>query len=173
MQDQPSAGKPSAPVDQEFIDLIRARATLTAMGVMWRRPHLAGLFGIQHIWVPENNRDKYQIRDGNAPADQDRPKHLRGLHLWVDASKFMVRDARTLMARAREYSKDDKQDAATIALDAVTDYCILRLRGETETAADSLRRGLISSAVKAGEADAIVKEAELANILDMHQFMGK
>ncbi len=38
----------------------------------------------KHLWFPDDNVLNLQLRDGNPPADQDRPKHLRGLSLAVD-----------------------------------------------------------------------------------------
>jgi len=40
--------------------------------------------GVKHIWFPEDNMDRYELREGNPPADVDRPPHLRGLDLEID-----------------------------------------------------------------------------------------
>ncbi len=44
----------------------------------------------KHLWFPDNDVNKYELREGNAPADQDRPKHLRGLKLHVDIWSFQL-----------------------------------------------------------------------------------
>jgi hypothetical protein len=48
--------------------------------VHWPKP--------QHIWYPTVDTEVYELRDGNAPADSDRPIHLRGLDLWIDCARL-------------------------------------------------------------------------------------
>ncbi len=38
----------------------------------------------KHVWFPEDNVNAYELRTGNAPADGERPAHLRGYDLHMD-----------------------------------------------------------------------------------------
>lgn len=70
------------PVTRRGIEKARIRVTLaclvTAVEQGVRKPP------VRHLWWPEDNINKYALRDGNPPADVDRPKHLRGQHLVID-----------------------------------------------------------------------------------------
>jgi hypothetical protein len=70
---------------QDDVDEIRMRVTihwvrgLLKSGVMTLttvRPH--------HLWFPVDDLGVYELRQGNAPSNPDRPRHLRGLELWLD-----------------------------------------------------------------------------------------
>ena len=38
----------------------------------------------KHLWFPEDNLSHYELRDGNAPSDNYRPKWMRRLRLEID-----------------------------------------------------------------------------------------
>lgn len=75
---------PWAPWSQEAIDLVRIRV----MGVIVAQAVAKGwestVKGVRHLWFPEPNTQNRLLRDGNPPADCDRPKHLRGMNLVID-----------------------------------------------------------------------------------------
>ncbi len=54
----------------------------------------------KHLWFPGNDVNVYEMREGNAPADQDRPKHLRGYKLHVDIWSLELPD--TVVSRLEE-----------------------------------------------------------------------
>lgn len=43
---------------------------------------------VRHLWFPEDRISLYHLRDGNPPADQDRPPHLRGHRLAIDIGEI-------------------------------------------------------------------------------------
>ena len=73
---------PVEPLTRRGIEKVRIRVTLaclvTAVEKKQRKPP------VRHLWFPEDNLNKYSLRDGNPPADVDRPKHLKGHHLVID-----------------------------------------------------------------------------------------
>jgi len=76
------------PLRQDRVDLVRARAFC---GLITGASQLAKLgrdYGlklvIHHLWFPEDNVNEYELRVGNPPPDNERPKHLRRLVLWID-----------------------------------------------------------------------------------------
>jgi hypothetical protein len=38
----------------------------------------------KHIWFPEDNLNRYELRDGNAPSDSHRPQWLQRMRLEID-----------------------------------------------------------------------------------------
>lgn len=70
------------PLTPRGIEHTRIRVTLACLisavekGV--RKPR------VRHLWFPQDNVNRYELRDGNPPADVDRPKHLRGQSLVID-----------------------------------------------------------------------------------------
>lgn len=44
--------------------------------------------GMRHLWFPTMDTLVYELRTGNAPANRDRPNHLRNLRLEVDATEI-------------------------------------------------------------------------------------
>lgn len=69
---------------QERIDHIRAQTTMKTL----LKAYETGLWDVaskvQYLWFPENDIRKLEVREGNPPADQDRPAHLRRLQLVMD-----------------------------------------------------------------------------------------
>ncbi len=80
-------------LDPLNVDVIRFRVIQALVGGLMKRMELPPVheqylekpdLSIHHIWFPEDNMDKYELRAGNPPADADRPPHLRGLDLEID-----------------------------------------------------------------------------------------
>jgi hypothetical protein len=64
---------------------------------------------VQHLWFPEDRETKYELRAGNAPADSDRPRHLRRLHLAIDLGEIpptVVDAVKAQRAEARKQTSD-------------------------------------------------------------------
>lgn len=84
-KDQP--GPPGwKPVKQQFVDPILVSALqavvcgeLTKMDI-GEEPSLH----VRHLWFPENDIRRYELRNGNPPGRSGRPKWLRGLDLVID-----------------------------------------------------------------------------------------
>lgn len=68
-------------LDQKSIDKVRFRVLLHLLRSVLESELKPEPY---HIWFPKDQDDVYSIRKGNAPADVDRPKHLRRLKLHVD-----------------------------------------------------------------------------------------
>jgi hypothetical protein len=75
------------PVNQNLVDIVRCRWLVRFFE---REKELLSAdaahrsdFTNRHVWFPENMIGKYTVRWGNAPADADRPAHLRGLDLTL------------------------------------------------------------------------------------------
>ena len=73
-------------LDQWEIDCVRMRvlSSIVNLAVKSAQKGHAWDLSVRHLWFPENEVNIYQVRDGNPPADRDRPKHLRGYRLEVD-----------------------------------------------------------------------------------------
>jgi hypothetical protein len=41
-------------------------------------------WSIKHLWFPADDDRIYELRSGNPPSDDDRPKHLRRINLHID-----------------------------------------------------------------------------------------
>jgi hypothetical protein len=67
-----------------MVSLIRSRVrdSLWGPGRLLNRQHKK--FGIWHIWFPENDYAKSELRQGNPPSDLDRPEWLKRKHLAID-----------------------------------------------------------------------------------------
>ena len=77
----------SAPLSQARIDIERfhaGRATLAAYNRKMDRGEAVDIDQRYHLWFPTDDVQVYQLRPGNAPADQDRPRHMQGYTLAVD-----------------------------------------------------------------------------------------
>lgn len=72
-------------------------------------------FGVKHLWFETNNIDRYVMRDGNPPADSERPKHLRGIHLEIDITCIPETIQRRLAANVKL-----QQKAADVAMNKLT-----------------------------------------------------
>lgn len=55
-----------------------------------------------HLWFPDDNANKYQLRTGNPPADVDRPKHLQRFRLEIDVVNWPQTIIDELKARGVE-----------------------------------------------------------------------
>jgi hypothetical protein len=83
---------------------------------------------VKHLWFPEKRDTKYELRNGNAPADSDRPRHLRGLHLAVDLGEIppaVVDAVKAQRAKARQMTSDP-----TRIIDVVSDTRMVRAINE-------------------------------------------
>lgn len=71
---------------QHAVDVIRLSIMSAVLGTCvsavqaGREPDLS----VRHIWFPEDDMSKYELRRGNPPPDCDRPKHLKRLSLEID-----------------------------------------------------------------------------------------
>jgi len=45
---------------------------------------------VQHLWFPAPQLDRYELREGNPPADADRPKWLKRKNLVIDLAAIPV-----------------------------------------------------------------------------------
>jgi hypothetical protein len=73
--------------NQASVDWMRFVAIYNGIdGIMKRRERgeMPDLHEIKHLWFPKPSFDAVQCKKGNAPADVERPKHLKGLNLAVD-----------------------------------------------------------------------------------------
>ena len=68
-------------LNQQVIDIVRLRVDVARkqQAVIDQNRILTK----KYLWFPKNDCDKYELRDGNPPADVDRPKWLRGYKLWL------------------------------------------------------------------------------------------
>ena len=53
---------------------------------------------VRHLWWPRDDMAIYELRDGNPPADVDRPAHLKGYRLEIDLG-LVPRDVREEIKR--------------------------------------------------------------------------
>ncbi len=57
---------------------------------------------VHWVWMSETGAE-YELRQGNPPSDQDRPRHLQGLDLWVDVGQIpfgLMKAVQTLSQRS-------------------------------------------------------------------------
>lgn len=68
------------------IDLVRMRVMRACLSTEKQRvaDGHAPDYGPRYVWFPDDNIDIYELHRGNPPPDSRRPKHLRGIDLWVD-----------------------------------------------------------------------------------------
>lgn len=69
---------------QERIDHIRAEITMKTLLKAYEKDDWSVAGTIQYLWFPENDIRKMEVREGNPPADQDRPKHMQRMQLVMD-----------------------------------------------------------------------------------------
>jgi len=70
----------------------------------------------RHIWFTHDDINSYESRRGNAPADVDRPKHLKGYNLVLDVTvlpETLQKEIRTIEAK-----REAEEFAAGASLDA-------------------------------------------------------
>jgi hypothetical protein len=97
----------SKPFRQEEIDQIRTavimQCLVTAVIAEERRPK------VRHLWFPRASVSAYELREGNPPADSERPLHLRGKRLEVDVGEISpetARAVRAMLKRRRQVEMD-------------------------------------------------------------------
>lgn len=68
--------------NQKTVNTVRFRVLLH-----WMRTVLDNniAYSRKYLWFTSQNLTDYEMRDGNPPADQDRPEYLRGLRLEINA----------------------------------------------------------------------------------------
>lgn len=86
------------------VDQIRLRVLRTWLGTQISRGQKGNGpdLGVKHLWFPDDNLDRYGLRDGNPPADVDRPKHMRGLRLEIDLCDPAASIAESLRIRGHD-----------------------------------------------------------------------
>jgi hypothetical protein len=42
----------------------------------------------KHLWFFDDRLDHYELREGNAPSDSERPDYLKSLDLWINPSEL-------------------------------------------------------------------------------------
>ena len=74
------------PLSQEQVDFVRFRIIKARVdsAVALVTANQPVDLKVKHVWFPRNNINEYEMRDGNAPPNSMRPKHLRNLDLAVD-----------------------------------------------------------------------------------------
>ena len=74
------------PVSQYQIDFVRLRICKNLLNMHLAEAEAGRFNGFppRHVWFPDDNVNKYELRDGNPPSDRDRPKHLRNLKIELD-----------------------------------------------------------------------------------------
>ena len=77
------------PLRQFEIDVVRMRVigVLIDNYLEWIKdgePSDGADHGVRYLWFPEDNVNRYELREGNPPSDTDRPKHMRGFRLECD-----------------------------------------------------------------------------------------
>ena len=71
-------------VTQAEVDEVRTRVTLTWVRAMLQAGEDPSKMEQKYLWFPRDDVEAYELRDGNAPGNSDRPAHLRFLELWMD-----------------------------------------------------------------------------------------
>lgn len=92
----------TVPLSQWEIDVVRMRvikARVDHMVFMKMNHNVAPDLKTKHLWFPEDNVNIYELREGNPPADKDRPKHMRGLRLEIDVENLPPRIVDALAER--------------------------------------------------------------------------
>jgi hypothetical protein len=91
------------------VDLIRLRVTKTLIDT-----YIAQVKALEepkirpkHLWFPTDNLNVYELRNGNAPSDNYRPKWLRRLRLEIDIHTI----PHTIQVLLQEMeANDDRED---------------------------------------------------------------
>lgn len=101
-------------MDQREVDIVRIRvlASCLATAVMNGEKKVP----VRHLWFPEERVTYYRLRDGNPPADVDRPKHLRGLRLEIDIGEIPEAVADAVKARLAKAIADRNEPTSIIKL---------------------------------------------------------
>ena len=91
-KEAPNLGESEAhttiPLNQRRVDNVRFRAVwglITGAQQLWKEGQLwEHKLEHHHLWFPEDNVNNYELRPGNAPAPNLRPKHMERIELFVD-----------------------------------------------------------------------------------------
>lgn len=114
-EQEEEAGAPAALRDeerlltQERIDIIRLRV-MRAIAKNAQTPEEK--LALRHVWFPRNDINAYSLRDGNAPGDADRPKHLRRFKLEIDLASGRLPETvvdRLPLRKRMQYSEHIKR----------------------------------------------------------------
>lgn len=73
-------------ITQESIDLERAKVTLNLIIGLTHKGDFAAFNDRKYLWWHSERIWDYELRDGNAPSDWDRPKFLKRMNLHLDLS---------------------------------------------------------------------------------------
>lgn len=71
-------------ITQERVDHIRAKTTMNTIFDAYVHKDFSVYRQVQHLWFSKDDIRGVAVRDGNPPADVDRPPHLRGVQLVMD-----------------------------------------------------------------------------------------
>lgn len=74
------------PLSQWEIDVVKIRviAAMINSALAAASKGAAPELTVKHLWFPEDNVNHYHLRNGNPPAAQERPRHMRRMKLEVD-----------------------------------------------------------------------------------------
>lgn len=107
--------------NEAAINRIRARVIasclITAVEDGVRKPP------VRHLWFPEPRLTKRELRDGNPPADVDRPPWLKGVYLVVDVGEIPQDVWDEIKAQRREARKGTSEP--TRIVDVVDDPALI------------------------------------------------
>lgn len=69
-------------LSQEVVELTKIRVAVFLMDSYLRRKE--NVVPPHHLWFPEDDVAEYELREGPAPENSERPYHLQNLHLDLD-----------------------------------------------------------------------------------------
>lgn len=86
------------PLKQEYVDLLILKVRAALLGTIERQHKQTGqaLVHVRHLWFPANDLWERELRDGNPPADSERPEWMRGLDVAVDPMRLQPRIERMI-----------------------------------------------------------------------------
>jgi hypothetical protein len=70
------------PLNQRRVDIVRMRIIRAVLDSLVEFGPSGDRY--KHVWFPNDEINVYELREGNAPADSVRPKHLKRLDLSID-----------------------------------------------------------------------------------------
>lgn len=80
-------------LEQREVDEVRFRVLLWLARDVLRHKRKRADVPLRHMWWGTPNLDEYELRMGNAPADIERPRHLKRLDLAIDVMDMPARVA--------------------------------------------------------------------------------
>ena len=103
-KEDPRIPKPGQkrPLDQFQIDLVRLRVCRVLIDNAIDAQVRGTFEGFEpaHVWFPDDNANKYELRRGWGPTNGDRPKHLKHYKLELDPPVLV--ESRELKAAMKE-----------------------------------------------------------------------